>query len=295
LHGISDTLGFEQPDHQKALVDQFLGLVAPIMETVPKGSLIRLLGGHLGEVSSHLPISMKRGLVSAVVECFRDFAQGARGQAEPWRILYSAIAVAALLKDANQPYLHHRLAASITDGVRNVFVREEGDGTRVWTLVINIGRRITVTIACLDATPASNLAGFALAMFIKAFEEDLAKDLIGNETSLDELLIQIGAFNEMPNDLRQMASLTLGLDEVLANQSVTVSRPTDFNENSPTFVFLGSSFLGDISMGSVGGGNSLQLLFGLTLVEITYQLLRGEVDIDTIRPKVVSLVRRAHP
>ena len=295
LRGISDTLGIEQPDPQKGLADQFLGLVAPIMETAPKGGLIHLLGSHLGEVSSHSSTPMKRGLASAVVERFRDFAQGTRGQAEPWRILYSAIAIAALLKDTTQPYLHHRLAASITNGVRDVFVREEGDGARVWTLVINIGRRITVTIACLDTTPASNLAGFALAMFIKAFEEDLAKDLIGSEASLDELLIQIGTFNEMPDDLRQMASQTLGIDKILADQSVTVSRPTDFKENSPTFVFLGSSFLSDISMGGVGGSNSLQLLFGLTLIELTYQLLRGEVDIDTIRPKVVSLVRRAHP
>jgi len=294
LRGVSDTMGVKRPDHKQALADQFLGLIVPIMENAPKRGFIRLLGGHLGEVWSHLPSSMSRGLASVVVERFRDFAQKPCEQVETWRILYSAIVIASLLKDTTLPYFHHRLAASITDGVRDIFVREEGDGSRTWTLVLNIGRRITVTIACLDATPDSNLAGFALTMFMKAFEEELAQDLIGGEAALDELLIQIASFTHMPDDFRQMASQSLDLGNILADQPCIVSRPNDFSEISPTYVFLGPSFLKDVSFGGLSG-SALQFLFGLTLVEVTFQMLHGEVELDEIRPKIISLIRKASP
>jgi hypothetical protein len=235
---------------------------------------------------------LRRGLVSFVVETYRDFVLKQRDQIEHWRVLYSAIVIASLLKDSTLPYLHYRLATAITEGAPGIFVREEGDGSRVWTLVLHIRSQITVSIACLDTTPASNLAGFALAVFIKAFEEDLAKDIIGGKPALDELLIQIGLFDAMPEDLRNITSKTLELANLLETQSCTVSRPTSFNDVSPTCVFLGPSFLKGVSFEDFSG-SALQLLFGLTLTEVAFQLLHGEVEMDEIRPKIVSLVRKA--
>jgi tetratricopeptide (TPR) repeat protein len=294
LKGVTNALCIERSASKQALVDQFLDLLQPIMESAPKKAFIHLLSTHIGEVWSHLPPPLRRGLVKVVVENFRDFALARSGQADYWRVLYSAIVIASLLKDSTLPYLHHMLATSITEGVPDIFVREEGDGSRVWTLVLSIRHRITVSLACLDTTPASNLAGFALAVFMKAFEEDLAKDIIGREPELEELLIQIGSFDAMPEDFREIASQTLDLTHILDKQSCVVSRPTNFRENSPTCVFLGSSFLKDVSFGDISG-SALQLLFGLTLTEVTFQLLHGEVEIDEIRPKIVSLVRNASP
>jgi len=294
LNGVTNALSINRSASQKAFVDQFLDLLLPIMETAPKRGFIRLLSAHIGEVWSHLPPPLRRGLASIVVDQFRDFARIPSGQIESWRVLYSAIVIAALLKDRSLPYLHHRLASSITEGVSDIFVREEGDGSRVWTLILNIRRRITVSVACLDTTPASNLAGFALTMFMKAFEQELFQDIIGGEPALDELLIQIASFDEMPEDFRQMASKTLDLGDLLANQPCIVSRPTNFNEVSPTYVFLGPSFLKEVSFGDISG-SSLQILFGLTLTEVAFQLLHGEVEMDEIRPKIVSLVRKASP
>lgn len=292
LQGIAEALGVKQSDPAHALADQFLIFVLPIMECAPKGALIRLLGAHLDKVWAQLPTQMRRGMASIVVEHLRDFAQRPKEQVERWRVLYSAIVVASVLKDTANPYLHHRLAASVTGGGDDIFVREEGDGTRVWTLILNVGRRVTITIASLDATPESNLAGFALAMFIKAFEGELVHDLIGGEAALDELLIETASFSKMPDDIRGIASQSVNLGNVLAEQACTVSRPTNFDTSSPTYVFLGPSFLADVSFGRQGG-HALPLLFGLTLVEVVFQLLRGEVEMDSIRPKVISLVRKA--
>jgi len=294
LRGITETFGIEPTNPQHGLADQFLGLVEPIMEIAPKGSLIHLLGNHLCEVWLHLSQPMRRGLAYEVVERFHGLAQKPEGQIESWRILYSAIAVATLVKDIKPGYLHQRIANSLSRCTQDLFVRDEGDGSRVWTLILNVGRRVTVTIACLDVSPASNLAALALASFMKAFEKELYEEVIGGEASIDELMIHICSFDEMPVDLRQTVSRTMGLDKILSGQPCTVSRPTDFKEISPTCVFLSNSFLKEVSFGRQGG-SALQVLLGLTLVEVAFQLLQGEVEMDTIRPKVVSLVRRARP
>ena len=292
LNGVADALNIKRSDYQQALLDQFMDLLPSIMENAPKRAFIRLLSGHIFEAWSHLPPPLRGGLVSVVVEHFRKFALRPMRQVENWRILYSAIVIASLIKDSSLPYIHNRLASSITEGVPDIFVREEGDGTRVWTLVLNIRRRVIISVICLDKSPASNLAGFALAVFIKAFEHELVQEIIGGAPALDELLIQIASFNEMPEDIRQLASKTLDLESVLANQPCIVSRPSNFKEVSPTCVFLGPTFLQDVSFGDISG-SALQLLFGLTLTEVAFQLLHGEVEMDEIRPKIVSLVRKA--
>lgn len=95
----------------------------------------------------------------------------------------------------------------------------------------------------------------------------------------------------MPPDLRRVVDEDLRLGEVLAKDACAVTRPTDFQQVCPTVVFLGSRFLQGIAFGE-GRGGSLQTLFGLTLVELTFQLLRGEVEMEAIRPKVLSLVKK---
>jgi hypothetical protein len=206
-------------------------------------------------------------------------------------VLYAGIVLSSLLKERMHPFLHSRLAQSVMLSVEDVFVREEGGGSRIWTVVLNLGRRVIVTISSLDDTPETNLASFALAMFIKAFQGELDKELLGGGAGVDELMIHIVHFDHMPEDLRRLANQNLDLGDMLAKQPCAVSRPSDFEDASPTLVFLSSAFFEGISFGE-GRGGSLQILFGLTLVELTFQLLRGQVEMEAIKPKVSSLVRR---
>jgi len=102
--------------------------------------------------------------------------------------------------------------------------------------------------------------------------------------------IFIGHIDHLPADVRKSVE-SLGVTETLRKQPVAVTRPTNFNENMPTWVNLSPTFNEEIIFGE-GKGGSLQMLFGLTLTELTFQLLKGQVESETIRPKVVSLVRR---
>lgn len=292
LYGIALSLDEEYTDPEQSYSDRFLKLFIPIMEKAPKASLIHLLGHHLGVVWGKLPPLIRKGFLNVILDDFDDFAGRMNTKEGSWRILYSAIVIASMLKDTTLPYAHHKLARSISSNVDDVFLREEGDGSIVWTIVLELDQRVTVSIFSLDTTPASNLAAFSLSMFMKAFENDLLS-LIGGEVSINELTINIALFSEMPKDLRE-STIAIDLRNSIENQHCVVTRPVTFKENMPTMVILGSSFTDDI-FSSNNFSNSLAQLFGFTLVEITHQLLHGEVEMDTIASKVISLVRKAQP
>lgn len=285
LSHLADALMTPRPDSQLSLADQFIVLVKPLIERSPRETLIPLLGRHLYEVFSHLPESMRSALVLAIIKTVESLGRTDTSGFERWRVLYASIVLASLLKGGPHSFLHTRLVQCVMRCVEDVFVRQEDYGSRIWTIVLNLKQRILITISVLDDTPESSIASFALAMFIKAFEDELRRELISGATDLDELMISICHVDQMPEDIRLMANETLNFE------ACAVTRPSHFDERVPTCVFLNSAFRSGISFGE-GRGGSLQTLFGLTLVELTFQLLRGQVEMDAIRPKVVSLVRR---
>lgn len=272
--------------------DQFLDLVVPIMESAPKGALISLLGSHLETAWSTLPEVMQRGFAAAGVAKLNEFA--ARHGRDRWRTLYSAIALASLMKNTLHPYLHHRLAEAVTRHVGDIFAREDADGSRAWTVVFGWKRRVVLSVFPLDDSPATSLACFVLAVFSKAFETELEDELIGSGSDISELLVQVSSYDPMPSDMKELVGKSFGLGDILAEQPCAVSRPATFDAISPTIVFLAPSFLADVSVQGKGG-SALEVLLGLTLTELAFQMLRGEVEVESLRPKIVSLVRRARP
>jgi hypothetical protein len=184
----------------------------------------------------------------------------------------------------------YRLARAISGSSHDIYTREERDGTRVWTVVLELRRRVAVSIACMDNSAETNTAAFALAVFAKAFEHELSSELIGDADTSDELLIQVGHIDRVPKEMRSLLEGTLGIGETLREQHCAVTRPTDFASPVPTAVFVNSSFFDALSFGE-GSAGSLQMLFAFSLIEIAYQLLRGQVELDAIQPKITSLVR----
>jgi len=291
LERLSNALGVERPNPKRLLTDQFLALVKPLIQHSPRVSLISLLGKHLYEVWSHLPEFFRGGMVSRVTAIIRELGRDPIIRSDPWRMLYAGVVLSYLLKDKSQPFLRSQLAMSVMDSVEDVFVRETGGGSRLWTVVLNLGPRVSISLSPLDETAETDLATFALATFIKGFEDELRRELIGGVTDVYELTIHLGRFDALPPDARRAAEQGLGLTEALNEQGCAITRPTGFDVAAPTFVLLSPTFSDGIAFGE-GRGGSLQILFACVLVELTFQLLRGQVEVDAIRPKVASLVER---
>jgi len=285
---LSDILRVPRPDPEQQLADQFLLLVRPIIESSPRSALISLLSQHLHEIWDHIPPPMRLALITRMLNYIRDVGKDIC-DGESWRILYTGIVLCSMLKETREPFLGSQLARLITGHVTDLFARQDG-ASQLWTVVLNLGRRVVVSIVSMDDTPETALACSALAMFLKSFELELNRELIDDSAALDEAQIFIGHIDHFPDDVRKSIE-SLGITETLQNAQVAVTRPSHFDKGVPTWVVLSPTFNEKIIFGK-GTGGSLQMLFGQVLTELTFQLLGKEVESETIRPKVVSLVRR---
>lgn len=286
---LSEVLRTERLPADAPLADQFMMLAKSLVGRAPRRALMPVLSMHLGELRSHMPDGARGAIVSALTEAVERTAFGVAR--ESWRPLYAGVVFSSLLRDRPQPFFAYRLARALARGATGLFVREEPEGSRLWTLVLDLGRPVTISISSLDSSPETSVAAFALAMFMKGFEDELRRELLADEELADELQIHVAHVDHVPNDLRVMLDQQLGVGAKLAKEACIVTRPSDFQVPTPTTVFVGPRFLVELELGT-GRGGSLQELFGYALVEVVFQLLRGAVEVESLYPKVVSLVRK---
>jgi hypothetical protein len=222
------------------------------------------------------------------VKALQSPSMRAAAAKHPWRLLYPGFFAPVLAQDNQSGFVHSKFAHTITRGVSGIAVREMGENWYIWTVVIELDKPIAITIETLDSSLATAVAAQSLALFLKAFETEI-RDLV-SISLIEEVWIQVSSYAAMPEDLQSSVN-KLGATEMLSEQQVVVTRPTAFDSSSPTFVVLGKEFLARTLVGE-GVGGSVQFLLGLATTELVYQLLRGEVDEEDIRPKIVSMVRR---
>jgi hypothetical protein len=286
--GIAEVLEADV-DPGEPLGTTFLNLIPAMVVRVPLGAVGNLLSSHLFALTQHLPEYRHDALAKHAID---DLAKCVPpGPQQGMRTLYASIAIAALLKESRNGFLFDQLSRVVSGSGSEVYAREEHDHTQLWTLLLSLGtQRLTITIASLDEAKSSQIACLALAAFIKAFEPEFQTELPITQTSLSELSIFVATYEAMPSSLKKAVD-TIEVARLLDKQCVVVTRPTDFDGAIPTQILLSERFANEIRFGEAEGG-ALQHLFGLTLIELVYQLLRGQVDEEVIRPKVVSLVRR---
>ena len=122
---------------------------------------------------------------------------------------------------------------------------------------------------------------------MKAFETEFLA-LVG-DSKLEEIAVNVASFEEFPDDMKEMARGIGNVDQLLEDQAVLVTRTEDFSGGTPAIVLLHPEFLARASTG-IGVSGSLQVLFALTLTEMLFVMLEGEVNEELLRPKVISLV-----
>lgn len=273
-------------DPDASIGDQFIALIGPLFERAPKEFFVRMLGRHLQTIREQLPPLLRPALLEAFVDALERLRQGDPG--EKWRPLYAGFLLPFLSQDSRGLDIHQRLSTALTRLIEGFDVRYTAYGDTVWTVILELEAPVALSIMPLGDTPAEAAAAQALALFLKAFEKEFG-EVIGRPDVL-ELSLQIASYDAMPEDLERMLNEMFDLKNRLAEDDVIVSRTKEFGGPTPTMIFLGNNFLPKAVAGE-GVSGSMQRLFGLTLVELIYQFLRGQVDEGEIRPKIVSLVR----
>ncbi len=268
--------------------DQFISLIGPILTQAPKEFFVRLLGRHLKRVRDELPDLLKPALLEALTEAVEHLPTANKNSAGAWRPLYVGFLLPYLSQDSRGFDVHRRLSKALTRIVQGFDVRYTESGDTVWTVVMDFDTPIALTIMPLDDTQGLFAASQALALFFKAFEDEIGQ--IVGKTDVFEVNLQIASFDDMPDDIKEMSREMFDLENRLKEQDVCVSRPVNFDGSTPTIVFLGDKFLPRAVAGE-GVGGSMQILFGLSLLEVIHQCFRGQVIDEEIRPKIVSIVR----
>jgi tetratricopeptide (TPR) repeat protein len=275
--------GVELPEVED-LENDLLETVDLVIKAAPRNALIAVLGRHLAALLEEMPSPSRSAACLKLVD--RLAAEGLIQ--ESWKALYAGL-VFASLGGRSSSYYHHRISDAIAKLVPDVSFREEGS-SRTWTVALELGSRVSVSIAPLDDSTDTAIASFALAVFFKAFEHEIRNEILGSDSEVSEVAFNVGRYDLMPDDLRKMSDELLDLGEVLTRQDCVASRATSFEEFMPTLVFLSDRFAGQAHIWSDEA--RLQALFAFSLVELVVQLQRGEVEMDVIRPKVVALVGR---
>lgn len=273
-------------DSEKTIADQFSDLIVPILCKIPERGFIRILGRHLHTIRSNLPAALRPAIFEAVTISLQDVAFKFSVEKDPWRLLYLGLIIPLIAQDNRKDFFISSFARSVVQAVNGIYVRELRGGWYTWTVIVNLDVPVTVTVETLDDSFASAVAALCLAVFLKAFERDM-RGFVGAPLTR-EVWLQVASFNEMPDDLKSRIE---EMGAPVEKNQVIVTRPTDFSSVMPTFIVLGEEFLAQAALGE-GLSGTIQLLLGLTTTELVYQLFRGEVNGDEIRPKIVSMVRR---
>lgn len=288
LKGIGATFGLDTTSKEDStLLERLYEPLDVIFRELPPNVLLPFFGLHLHLMSRHLPAPVTRRLVDLIFDLLRSVAK--ERPDEPWRVVYPAITLAAGCSASLTIQDFVRIAQNVSEFVPDLHIRQMREGDCRWTVVLSLPSPVAISISQIDDEKPTVLACLVLWLFLKGFEAALASELLGGVTLLNEIALQIANGPTMPPDLQRHVAASL------KETPCVVSRPANIEADDvkdPTLVFLSETFLADLSIGQ-GRGGALQILFGLTAIELAYRLLRGTVDIEALGPKVTAVVKQS--
>jgi tetratricopeptide (TPR) repeat protein len=265
------------PAAKRPSTEQFFDCIDLMLKNVHADHAIRLFGLHFRLMFQDLPQAVARFLFGQVLKKFLMQTK----EAEVWRVLFPAM---PLLASVPEDGLALRGLVQLGDRIQDRIsglhfkFREEGSS---WVVGLNLRQPAIVTITCLDDRIDTFTAVALLAMFFKGFEESIAEMLSVPELPKRELDIYVGNIESVPQDMISYFPPDF--------TTCVVTRPSMPATDSPTFVVCRED-IGKQWRAGTGSASAVQGLLGEVLIEVVYQFLRGEVDIDVIKPKVIEIL-----
>jgi hypothetical protein len=181
------------------------------------------------------------------------------------------------------------LSKELAESIPALSFRAHQDGAAHWALRIQLSKPVIITISQLDDRKDVALVPLCLALMLLAFSKELEEDVLaGAEPSRSEANIQIVEFEEAKQNVRLEK---VGLDKM--EQECVVTRAVDpkLDPTLPIVIITRRDLTSSWFVGE-GRSNAGQLLFAKTLVELVYHLFAGEIELESLYPKLVELVKK---
>lgn len=171
----------------------------------------------------------------------------------------------------------------------DISFRARPDGAAHWAMNVPLGRPVIVTISQIDDRPDVSLITLCLTLVLIAFAPDILEDvLVGAPPLRDEANIQVSNFDEA----KILVPLeNIGLTSLDGGCAVTRATNVKADAGAPIFVVTGNNLTREWLVGS-GKGNSGQELFANVVVELVYHLQAGEIELESLYPKVITVIKR---
>jgi hypothetical protein len=149
---------------------------------------------------------------------------------------------------------------------------------------LELGKRVIMSFEQIDDRPETAAVTALLAMFFVGFQERLTEEIFqGAAPVRSELHLGVIAESEASELIPQMT--------LADGQPFAATRPTNLEDALPTYVVYRDNLL-ERSATTDTGRNELLGLLAWVLLEVGFQLLRKEIDEQTLRPAVRSIVTK---
>lgn len=273
-------------------------------------SLGNRIAANLGIVVGQLPLDWTVRIVSlifrvlisglpriiarpAVMKLSKQWIERSQGIESDQKLLVLASLLAAApideFKLLDIVEISERLCSSL-DGIN---FKPRADGAAHWTIKLNCSTPVLCTIDQLDDRPEIALASLILSLLLKGLEKHIESSiLLASTFPRSEASIMLVNVNDFTNNIdAKMAGLPLPMSQVC-----TVSRASNPAEEKQVPIVI--ICRDDISKHWEPGhrrASSLQIMFGLLLTELIFHLLKGAVDLESLRPKIIPIVAETVP
>lgn len=284
LDGISKVYDLEALPAESPLTVPFFRTLLALVPKIEEAIAIQVLGRHCGTIFRNLPPFVAPHFLDKIL---RSTARVAGIEQKSPQLLSLAIVACALCPASRIGVYEIALWAElISSKVDGLVFKPASDGASSWVFTIDIGEPVLISVQQIDDRADTGLAAMFIAFFLKLFEGRIREEIFSGMIPVRrELSIAICNYDEIPRDLQPY------VEDHIAEKVCAVSRPTDIKDDSvPTMVWCRADIGDDWGVGS-GKGGSMQTLLGYVMLEVAYSLLHGEVELETLSPKIVSVVR----
>ena len=171
----------------------------------------------------------------------------------------------------------------------NISFRASGDGAAHWTIELLLGEPVVLSVVQIDDQADVSLITLCLVLMLVAYSPEIFDDVLaGTPLQRNTGCLHVCSYGEA----KEMLPLErIGLVSEPDGCVVTRSTEVASDPRAPMLAITSDSLTRNWlpRSGEVGYG---QALFGMVLMELIVHLQAGEIEMETLFPKVAHLVRK---
>ena len=172
---------------------------------------------------------------------------------------------------------------------RDVSFRASGDGAAHWTIQLQLGEPVVLSVVQIDEQPDVSLISLCLVLMLIAYSPDIFEDILaGTPPQRNVGCLNVCSYREA----RELFPLDrIGLLSEPDGCVVTRSTEVATDPRAPILAITSDALTRDWlpRAGEVGNG---QTMFGMVLMELIVHLQAGEIEMESLYPKIAHLVRK---